>query len=112
MVFSSQYVFTLSAQHGQEIAVATQDVGLILDSCRNVAFVEQLALSNDRISQLDRGAIEKRHVNPLGWEGTAQFMGKASLDTPCIGIAVDEQCQIEVAHGTQVALNLRTEEVD
>jgi hypothetical protein len=90
MMFSSQNVFTLSAQHGQKIAVSAQNLSLIFDTSRNVAFVEQLALSNDSISQLDRGAIEKRHVDPIRLEGRGQFMGEASLDAPRIGITIDE----------------------
>jgi hypothetical protein len=69
MIFSSQNLFTLSAQHGQKIAVSAQDFGLILDACRNVALVEQLAMSNDGISQLDRGAIQEQHINPIRLEG-------------------------------------------
>jgi hypothetical protein len=106
MIFSSQNVFTLSAQHGQKITVSAQDLGLILDASRNVPLVEQLALSNDCISQLNRGAVEKYHIDPICLEGTSQFIGEVSLDAPYISIALYQRRQIVVTHGTQIAIEL------
>jgi hypothetical protein len=39
-------------------------------------------------------------------------MAEARLDIRSIGITVDERRQVEVAHGTEIAIDLGPEEID
>jgi hypothetical protein len=112
MILSSQNVITVCTQHRQEIAVAAQDHGLVLDASCTIPLVEYFALSNDCIGQLDWGAIQEHHVDPIPLQDTPQFMGKTSLDTPPVSRSIHQDGQITVAHWTQNPVDLGTEQVD
>jgi hypothetical protein len=56
--------------------------------------------------------IQEHHVDSVRLEGKGQFMSEASLDLPSIGVTIDEQCQVIIAHGTQIAVDLGTEQID
>jgi hypothetical protein len=75
-------------------------------------FVEHLALSNDCIRQFHRCAIQEHDIDPVGLEGTSQFVGETGPNTMPVHGPIDQYCQIIVAHGAETALDSGAEQID
>lgn len=98
-------------QERQIVPVAAHDICLILNSFCAITLVEDLALRDDGVCQLDRRLIEDDQINGIPAQGHGKEMRQLRADTRHRRVACKQHAQVNIAERSDLSANLRSEEV-
>jgi hypothetical protein len=108
---SLQDVLALCPQNGQVVPVPAQHVCLVLDSLGWVTLIEELALSNDGVRQLDRRLVEDDQINRNPFESRGEKVRQLRA-IACERLGWRKQyTQVDIAEQADLAADLRPEEI-
>jgi hypothetical protein len=100
---SLQDILALVPQKGQVVSVPAQHVRLVLDTLGQVTLIEDLALGDNGVRQLDRRLVEDDQINRNPFESRSEKM-RELLSIPRHRLASrKEHSQVDVAERAGLA---------